>query len=186
MRNDTPLTLIGNLTEDPELRYTGNGIPVARFTVASTPRIRDGQGNWSDGEATFMTCTVWRKLAENTVESFRRGSRVIVVGRLSTQRWETEEGEKRSRVVMEVDDVGPSIAFNAARELRPERSNGGRQNSEPDPWASEPPAETSSPAESSSPADQGTGTAAIAESAVKPAKKAAAKKATTRASKASE
>lgn len=112
MRNDIPLTVTGNLVEDPELRLTPNGIPVARFTIASTPRTFDREADtWRDGEPTFLDCTVWRQLAENLVSSARKGTRLVVAGRLRTERWETPEGEKRSKMVMEADEVAASMMF---------------------------------------------------------------------------
>jgi hypothetical protein len=98
MRNDLPLTVIANLVDDPELRFTPAGVPVARFTVASTPPTFDRAANaWQDGEPTFLDCSAWRQLAENLTESLAKGARVVVAGRLRTDRWETPEGEKRSR-----------------------------------------------------------------------------------------
>ena len=108
---DTPITIVGNLVDDPELRFTTSGQPVAPFRVASTPRIRDNAtGEWKDGDSLFLTCNVWRQVAENVAESLQRGMRVIVTGRLRQRNYETKEGEKRTVYEVEVDDVGPSPA----------------------------------------------------------------------------
>ncbi|MET8328658.1 single-stranded DNA-binding protein [Streptomyces sp. NPDC005181] len=130
------MTLIGNLVEDPELRFTPNGVPVARFTVASTPRTFDREANaWQDGETTFLDCTAWRQLAENLTESLSKGARVVVAGRLRTDRWETPEGEKRSRMVLDVDDVGASMTFATVTITRTGRSVPPRDTAPDDPWA---------------------------------------------------
>jgi single-strand DNA-binding protein len=136
MRNDLPLTVIGNLVDDPELRFTPAGVPVARFTVASTPRTFDREANaWQDGEPTFLDCSAWRQLAENLTESLAKGARVVVAGRLRTDRWETPEGEKRSRLVMEVDDVGASMTFATVSITRTSRGAPPRDAAPDDPWA---------------------------------------------------
>jgi single-strand DNA-binding protein len=136
MRNDLPLTVIGNLVDDPELRFTPAGVPVARFTVASTPRTFDREANaWQDGEPTFLDCSAWRQLAENLTESLAKGARVVVAGRLRTDRWETPEGEKRSRMVMDVDDVGASMTFATVSITRTTRSAPPRDAAPDDPWA---------------------------------------------------
>ncbi len=110
MAGDTIITVVGNLTADPELRFTPSGAAVANFTVASTPRIFDRQsGEWKDGEALFLRCNIWREAAENVAESLTRGSRVIVTGRLKQRSFETREGEKRTVVEVEVDEIGPSL-----------------------------------------------------------------------------
>lgn len=115
---DTQITLAGNLVDDPELRFTPSGHPVAKFRVASTPRFRDNQtGEWKDGQALFLTCNAWRNMAENVAESLRRGARVIVQGRLRQRSYETREGEKRTVYEVEVDDVGPSLK-NATAQVR--------------------------------------------------------------------
>jgi single-strand DNA-binding protein len=122
---DTQITIIGNLVDDPELRFTPAGQPVARFRVASTPRFRDqGSGEWKDGESLFMTCNVWRQAAENVAESLQRGMRVIVSGRLRQRSYETKEGEKRTVYEIEVDDVGPSLRNASAKVTRAQRSGG--------------------------------------------------------------
>ncbi|NKZ73593.1 single-stranded DNA-binding protein [Rhodococcus hoagii] len=113
---DTLITIIGNLVADPELRFTPAGAAVANFTVASTPRTFDKQANeWKDGEALFMRCQVWREAAENVAESLSRGSRVIVTGKLKSRTFETREGEKRTVIELEVDEVGPSLRYAPAR-----------------------------------------------------------------------
>jgi len=135
MANDTSLTIVGNLTDDPDLRYTPAGVAMARFTVASTPRIRDREsGEYRDGEALFLTCTAWRETAEHAAESLRRGTRVIVVGRLRLSRWETEEGEKRSAYGLEVDEIGPSLRFATAKVAKMARSKGAATPVADDLW----------------------------------------------------
>ena len=147
---DTQITIIGNLVDDPELRFTPAGQPVARFRVASTPRFRDqNSGEWKDGESLFMTCNVWRQAAENVAESLQRGMRVIVSGRLRQRSYETKEGEKRTVYEIEVDEVGPSLRNASAKVVKSSRATGqgsggqggygssGGRTSE-DPWASEP------------------------------------------------
>jgi single-strand DNA-binding protein len=123
---DTILTVVGNLTADPELRFTPSGAAVANFTVASTPRIFDRQSNeWKDGDALFMRCSIWREAAENVAESLTRGSRVIVQGRLKQRSYETREGEKRTVVELEVDEIGPSLKYATAKVNKASRSGGG-------------------------------------------------------------
>ena len=126
MAGDTVITIIGNITGDPELRFTPSGAAVANFTVASTPRAFDRQSNeWKDGETLFMRCSVWRDAAENVAESLNRGTRVIVSGRLKSRSYETKEGEKRTVVEMEVDEVGPSLRYASAKVTKTQRGNGG-------------------------------------------------------------
>src|SRR6266567_4113149 len=123
---DTQITIIGNLVDDPELRFTPTGQPVARFRVASTPRWRDqASGEWKDGESLFLTCNVWRQAAENVAESLQRGMRVIVQGRLKQRSYETKEGEKRTVYEVEVDEVGPSLRNASAKVTKSQRSTGG-------------------------------------------------------------
>ncbi|NVN49364.1 Single-stranded DNA-binding protein [Mycolicibacterium hippocampi] len=123
---DTIITVIGNLTADPELRFTPSGAAVANFTVASTPRMFDRQTNeWKDGEALFLRCNIWREAAENVAESLVRGSRVIVSGRLKQRSFETREGEKRTVVELEVDEIGPSLKYATAKVNKASRSGGG-------------------------------------------------------------
>ena len=111
---DTTTTIVGNLTDDPELRFTPNGAPVANFTVAVTPRVKDGD-SWRDGETSFFRCTAWRSLAENLAESLTKGTRVMVQGRLQQRSWETDAGEKRSVVEVQVDEAGPSLRWATAK-----------------------------------------------------------------------
>ncbi|WP_280202244.1 single-stranded DNA-binding protein [Nocardia cyriacigeorgica] len=133
MAGDTTVPLIGNLTADPEIRYTTAGVPVANFTVASTPRVFNrASGEWTDGEALFMRCVVWREMAENVAETLTRGSRVIVVGRLKSNTWTTEDGQRRSRLELEVDEVGPSLRFATAKVTRTPRSSTPTRTAAPD------------------------------------------------------
>jgi single-strand DNA-binding protein len=162
---DTQITIAGNLVDDPELRFTPSGQPVAKFRVASTPRFRDNTtGDWKDGDSLFLTCNVWRQAAENVAESLTRGMRVIVSGRLRQRSYETKEGEKRTVYEVEVDDVGPSLRNASAKVNRVaragagdggygggqrysggrpsgggQRDQGGHGGGEPDPWASDSP-----------------------------------------------
>lgn len=123
---DTVITVIGNLTADPELRFTPAGQAVANFTVASTPRVFDRNTNeWKDGEALFLRCNIWREAAENVAESLTRGARVIVSGRLKQRSYETREGEKRTVVELEVDEVGPSLRYATAKVNKTSRGGGG-------------------------------------------------------------
>ncbi len=145
MAGDTVITVIGNITGDPELRFTPSGAAVANFTVASTPRAFDRQSNeWKDGETLFMRCSVWRDAAENVAESLQRGTRVIVSGRLKSRSYETKEGEKRTVVELDVDEIGPSLRYASAKVTKTQRGSGqgsgggfggqGGGNAE-DPWA---------------------------------------------------
>ena len=129
---DTPITVVGNLVADPELRFTASGQPVATFRIASTPRVMYRQTNeWKDGDSLFLTCNVWRQAAENVAESLQRGMRVIVSGRLKQRSYETKEGEKRTVFEVEVEDVGPSLRNASAKVARAARTggNGGYGNS---------------------------------------------------------
>ena len=126
MAGDTVITVVGNITADPELRFTPSGAAVANFTVASTPRTFDKNSNeWKDGEALFLRCSVWRQAAENVAESLTRGTAVIVQGRLKQRSYETKEGEKRTVYELDVDEVGPSLKFATAKVTRASRSGGG-------------------------------------------------------------
>ncbi|NYJ76276.1 single-stranded DNA-binding protein [Allobranchiibius huperziae] len=126
MAGDTVITIIGNLTQDPELRFTPSGAAVANFTVASTPRQFDRQSNeWKDGETLFMRCSVWRDAAENVAESLTRGSRVLVSGRLKSRSFDTKEGEKRTVVELDVEEVGPSLRYATAKVNKTQRGGGG-------------------------------------------------------------
>ena len=155
MAGDTTITVIGNLTDDPELRFTPSGAAVAKFRVASTPRFLDRQsGEWKDGEPLFLACNIWRDAAEHVAESLQRGARVIVTGRLRQRSYETREGEKRTVIELEVDEIGPSLryatakvqkmarsggsgGFGASGGGRPQGGNGGNFD---DPWATAAPA----------------------------------------------
>ncbi|GAA1196689.1 single-stranded DNA-binding protein [Prauserella alba] len=156
MAGDTIITVVGNLTADPELRFTPSGAAVANFTVASTPRQFDRQsGEWKDGEALFLRCNIWRQAAENVAETLTRGARVIVQGRLKQRSFETKEGEKRTVVELEVDEIGPSLRYATAKVNKVSRGGGGgggfggggaaapaAGSGAPadDPWGSAPPA----------------------------------------------
>jgi single-strand DNA-binding protein len=140
---DTVITLVGNLVDDPELRFTPSGAAVAKFRVASTPRYMDRQTNeWKDGESLFLTCNVWRQAAEHVAESLQRGMRVIVQGRLKQRSYETKEGEKRTVFEVEVDEVGPSLRNATAKVSKTTRTGGGgfganaSGGAAEDPWAS--------------------------------------------------
>ncbi|MDP9396119.1 MAG: single-stranded DNA-binding protein [Actinomycetota bacterium] len=141
---DTVITLVGNLVDDPELRFTPSGAAVAKFRIASTPRYLDKQTNeWKDGEGLFLTCNVWRQAAENVAETLQRGMRVIVQGRLKQRSYETKEGEKRTVYEVEVDEVGPSLRNATAKVNKTSRSGGGGGGfGQPadDPWATAAPA----------------------------------------------
>ncbi|GAA3132351.1 hypothetical protein GCM10010466_23680 [Planomonospora alba] len=138
---DTQITIVGNLVDDPELRFTPAGQAVARFRVASTPRYLDKQTNeWKDGEGLFLTCNIWRQAAENVAESLQRGMRVIVQGRLRQRSYETKEGEKRTVYEVEVDEVGPSLRNATAKVNKTTRQGGGGGFGGGDPWASAAPA----------------------------------------------
>jgi len=157
MAGDTTITVIGNLTDDPELRFTPSGAAVAKFRIASTPRFLDkASGEWKDGEPLFLACNVWRQVAENVAESLQRGSRVIVSGRLRMRSYETKEGEKRTVIELEVDEIGPSLRYATAKVQRMSRSGGGGYGASggnnsggggfaaDDPWATAAPAAASS------------------------------------------
>lgn len=138
MAGETPITVIGNLTADPELRFTPSGAAVANFTVASTPRTFDRQSNeWKDGEALFLNCSVWRQAAENAAESLTRGMRVIVQGNLKARSYETREGEKRTVFEIDVQEVGPSLKYATAKVAKTSRSGsgGGGGYGGDDPWS---------------------------------------------------
>lgn len=150
MTGETVITVIGNLTGDPELRFTPSGAAVANFTVASTPRTFDRQSNeFKDGDTLFMRCSIWREAAENVAESLTKGTRVIVTGRLHQRSYETREGEKRTVVELQVDEVGPSLRYASAKITRTQRSQSsgggsgyrdhqqGGAGSADDPWATD-------------------------------------------------
>jgi single-strand DNA-binding protein len=146
MAGDTVITVVGNLTADPELRFTPSGAAVASFTIASTPRTFDrGSNEWKDGEALFLRCSIWRQAAENVAESLQRGMRVVASGRLKQRSFETREGEKRTVIELDVDEIGPSLRYATAKVNRTQRgSSGGGFGSSggdapaDDPWGSAP------------------------------------------------
>ncbi|MCT1653313.1 single-stranded DNA-binding protein [Brachybacterium muris] len=126
MANDTVITVIGNLTADPELRFTQSGIAVASFTVASTPRTFDRQANeWKDGEALFLRCSIWRDAAENVAESLEKGTRVIVQGRLKQRSYQDREGNQRTSIELDVEEIGPSLKYATAKPTKVQRGGGG-------------------------------------------------------------
>jgi single-strand DNA-binding protein len=145
MAGETVITVVGNLTGDPELRFTPSGAAVANFTIASTPRQFDRQSNeWKDGDTLFLNCSIWRQAAENVAESLQKGMRVVAQGRLKQRSYETREGEKRTVVELDVEEVGPSLKYATAKVARVQRSGGGggygggQQGGGDDPWASSP------------------------------------------------
>ena len=147
MAGETIITVVGNLTGDPELRFTPSGAAVANFTIASTPRNFDKQSNeWKDGDTLFLNCSIWRQAAENVAESLQKGMRVVAQGRLKQRSYETREGEKRTVVELEVEEVGPSLKYATAKVARVQRSgggggggySGGNTGGGDDPWASSP------------------------------------------------
>lgn len=146
MANETTITIIGNLTADAELRYTQNGLAVANFTVASTPRTYDRQSNeWKDGEALFMPCSVWREMAEHVAGSLSKGARVVVVGTLTERKWEDKNGGgKRSRMELDVTEVGASLRYSTAALTRASTGQSGdaagRRQANDEPWATTKPA----------------------------------------------
>jgi single-strand DNA-binding protein len=142
---DVVTTVTGNITADPELRFTQSGAAVANFTVVSTPRVKKGD-QWEDGDPFFLRCNIWRQAAENVAESLTKGARVIVTGRLKQRSYETREGEKRTVVELEVDEVGPSLKYATAKVNKVARQGGSGSGSSPayqppadDPWGSAPP-----------------------------------------------
>ena len=145
---ETPITIVGNLTADPELRFTPSGAALARFTIASTPRTYDKTTNqWTDGTGMFLNCSAWRDLADHVAESLTKGTRVIVTGRLRQHNWKNDQGENRSMLQVEVDEIGPSLRFATAKVTQAQRptTNGGDGFGAPasapdDPWASSTPA----------------------------------------------
>ncbi|QWF22149.1 single-stranded DNA-binding protein [Nocardioides sp. LMS-CY] len=151
MAGETVITVVGNLVDDPELRFTPSGAAVANFRIASTPRTFDRQTNeWKDGDALFLSCSVWRQAAENVAESLQRGMRVIVQGRLRQRSYETREGEKRTVIELEVDEVGPALKYATAKVTRTTRQGGGGGygggapqggGGGDDPWATPAPAQ---------------------------------------------
>ncbi|MHB1171282.1 MAG: single-stranded DNA-binding protein [Lacisediminihabitans sp.] len=147
MAGETVITVVGNLTSDPELRYTQNGLAVANFTIASTPRSFDRASNdWKDGEALFLRASVWREFAEHVAGSLTKGSRVIATGRLKQRSYETKEGEKRTSMELEIDEIGPSLRYATAQVTRTSSSReggagGGRGQVTEEPWAAAAPSD---------------------------------------------
>lgn len=144
MAGETVITVVGNLTSDPELRYTQNGLAVANFTIASTPRSFDRAANdWKDGDALFLRASVWREFAEHVAGSLTKGSRVIATGRLKQRSYETKEGEKRTSIELEVDEIGPSLRYATAQVTRTSSSRegggAGRGQVADEPWAASAP-----------------------------------------------
>ena len=119
------VTLVGNLTDDPELRFTPQGVAVANFRVAVNQRFKDAQGNWQDGETSYFRVNCWRQLAENVAETLTRGARAVITGRLKYREWETQEGDKRSVVEIEAEEIGPSLKFATAKVEKVARGGGG-------------------------------------------------------------
>ncbi len=170
MAGETVITVVGNLVDDPELRFTPSGAAVANFRIASTPRTFDKQTNeWKDGDSLFLSCSVWRQAAENVAESLQRGMRVVVQGRLKSRTYETREGEKRTVFEIEVEEVGPSLKYATAKVTRTTRSGGGggysgggQGGAAPqggdDPWATASPQAGSQGGSQGSPAQQGGST----------------------------
>jgi len=137
MAGETPITVVGNLTADPELRYTQNGVAVANFTIASTPRTYDRQsGEWKDGEPLFMRASVWRDFAEHVANSLTKGARVVATGRLRQRSYETKEGEKRTTIEMEIDEIGPSLRYATAAVTKQSSGGQSRAVGSDDQWAS--------------------------------------------------
>lgn len=165
MAGETVITVVGNLVDDPELRFTPSGAAVANFRIASTSRTFDKQSNeWKDGDALFLSCSVWRQAAENVAESLQKGMRVVVQGRLKQRSYETREGEKRTVVELDVDEVGPSLKYATAKVARVQRGGGGGGYSGgnsggggDDPWASSPAQGGQAGQPSGQPARQGGG-----------------------------
>ena len=141
MANETTITIVGNLTDNPDLRFTPSGAALVKFTVASTPRLYDQNTNqWRDGEPLFMTCSAWRDMAENIAESLTKGARVVVTGRLRLSRWETPEGEKRQAFQLDVEDVGASLKYARAKVMKLTRATAPGNGisvaaTADDPWA---------------------------------------------------
>jgi single-strand DNA-binding protein len=148
---ETVITVVGNLTSDPELRYTQGGLAVANFTIASTPRSFDRAANdWKDGEALFLRASVWREFAEHVAGSLTKGSRVVATGRLKQRSYETKEGEKRTSIELEIDEIGPSLRYATAQVTRAARDAGGQGGGQQsrgqvadEPWAASAPASSS-------------------------------------------
>jgi single-strand DNA-binding protein len=157
MAGETVITVVGNLTGDPELRFTPSGAAVANFTIASTPRNFDRQTNeWKDGDTLFLNCSIWRQAAENVAESLQKGMRVVAQGRLKARSYETREGEKRTVMELDVEEVGPSLKYATAKVTRVTRGagGGGGFGGGDDPWASQPAAQGGAPQGAGAPSGQ--------------------------------
>lgn len=143
--NETTITIVGNLTADPELRFTPQGAAVANFTIASTPRVRENN-EWKDGQPLFLNCSLWREAAENTTESLKRGARVIATGRLKQRSFETRDGDKRTVIELEVEEIGPSLRYATATVVKATKGGGGGRPAPAaagkaavdDPWSAAP------------------------------------------------
>lgn len=165
MAGETVITIVGNLVDDPDLRFTPSGTAVANFRIASTPRTFDSQTReWKDGEPLFLSCAAWRQSAENVAESLEKGMRVVVQGRLKSRQWETREGEKRTSMEIDVDEVGPSLKFATAKVTKTSRQGGGGGGygggaaaAAEDPWATPAPAQSGGEAGWSVPGGSGNG-----------------------------
>lgn len=145
MAGETIITVVGNLTADPELRYTQNGLPVANFTIASTPRTLDRQTNeWKDGDALFLRASVWREFAEHVAGSLTKGMRVVATGRLRQRSYQDREGNSRTSIELEVDEIGPSLRYATAQVVRAARDSDSRGASAQDSWASNQPSSAKS------------------------------------------
>ena len=139
---DTVITIVGNLTADVDLKFTSGGKAVANFSIASTPRVKDSSGEWKDGEALFMRCSIWRDAAENVAETLTRGTRVIAVGRLKQRSFTAKDGEKRTSIELEVDEIGPSLRYARAKVEKVGKGAGGgsyvkQEATQGDPWGSQ-------------------------------------------------
>ncbi|PBC76159.1 single-strand DNA-binding protein [Streptomyces sp. TLI_235] len=140
---ETPITVVGNLTDDPELRFTPAGVAMARFTIASTPRTYDKTtGQWKDGTALFLRTTAWREIAEHAADTLTKGMRVVATGRLVQHNWQTPEGENRSMLGLDLDDIGPSLRFATAKVTKTQRTNAPNAAAAADPWNTAGPAPT--------------------------------------------
>jgi single-strand DNA-binding protein len=156
MAGETVITVVGNLTDDPELRFTPAGAALAKFTVASTPRTYDKTTNtWRDGTGMFLRCTAWRELADHATESLTKGTRVIVSGRLRQHNWQNDQGENRSMLTVEVDEIGPSLRFATAKVTKTQRN--GTATPTEDPWPSSTPTPPATRTSAPAPAAVGNG-----------------------------
>lgn len=155
MSGEPILTIVGNLTSDPDLRFTPSGQAVANFTIASTPRSQDkASGEWIDGEPLFIRCAVWRQYAEHVADSLTKGARVITQGRLKSRSYETQQGERRTSLEMDVDEIGPSLRYATAKVARTTNGAAPPRQAAPDPWSAPNPARTpwgAAPAEDAPP-----------------------------------